>query len=105
MRSRTTVLFLCTLTLAQMAWAQTKFSGTLHCNKPDPAYSIPVGDQPGHVFGLQKERCTWTGLEIAGTQAKDWEGVGFANFRGAHAETRGGGGHHSFKWRQVLHQR
>jgi hypothetical protein len=88
---KSTLLFLFALTLAPMAWAQTKISGTLQCGKPDPSYSIPVGDQPGHMYGLQKGKCTWTGLEIAGVQAKDYESTGVANFRGTHAKTQGDG--------------
>jgi len=37
--------------------AQTKISGTMQCNKPEPAYSIEVGDRPGHAMLLVKESC------------------------------------------------
>lgn len=83
------VLFLFALTLTQIACAQTKISGTLQCDKPDPTYSIPFADQTGHEYSILKGKCTWTKLEIAGLQAKDLELTGFGNFRGPHGQVRG----------------
>ena len=45
--------------LASAVGAQTKFTGTVHCAKPDPNYSIEVGDHPGHALTLEKDSCTW----------------------------------------------
>jgi len=87
------------LALATTASAQTKISGTIHCNKPDPQYGIDIGDRPGHGFGIDKIACTWTKpLEIAGIQTKDGYSVGFgessgnkANGRGYHVSTMANG--------------
>jgi hypothetical protein len=54
------------------AGAQTKVSGTIKCNKPEPAYSIEVGDRPGHAKVLEKSACTWSeGMAIESDKAKD----------------------------------
>jgi hypothetical protein len=45
--------------LASAVGAQTKFSGTVTCAKPDPSYTVEVGDMPGHAYGLDKSSCTW----------------------------------------------
>lgn len=86
MRPKSVLLFLFALTLAPIASTQTKISGTLKCGKPDPSYSISVGDQPGHVFSMIKNKCTWQGTEIAGMQTKDHEYVAFGNIRGGRAQ-------------------
>jgi hypothetical protein len=39
---------------------QTKVSGTAKISKPEPVYSLEVGDRPGHVMMLEKAACTWT---------------------------------------------
>jgi hypothetical protein len=57
--------------LAGTARAQTKISGTVQCAKPDPAYSLEVGDRPGHTMMLQKGPCTWSKpMEIASAKTK-----------------------------------
>jgi len=54
------------------AGAQTKITGTAHCAKGDPAYSIDVSDHPGHSIMLEKAACSWTTpIEIAGIKTKD----------------------------------
>jgi hypothetical protein len=84
------LLLLFALTLVPVTWAQTKISGTLQCGKADPSYTIPVGDQPGHVFSIRKAKCTWIKApEIAGMQAKDAEITGFGEFLGAGGQSRG----------------
>ena len=84
------LLLLFALTLGPLTWAQTKISGTLQCGKADPSYTIPVGDQPGHVFSIRKAKCTWIKApEIAGMQAKDAEITGFGEFLGAGGQSRG----------------
>jgi hypothetical protein len=50
--------------------AQTKFTGSQSCAKPDPSYSIPVGDRGDHVISLSKDKCTWTRGQIAGIVIK-----------------------------------
>src|SRR5262249_25222693 len=56
--------------------AQTKISGTMKCEKPDPAYSIEVGDRSGHVMALQKQTCSYTQTyDINTDKAKDASGV------------------------------
>jgi hypothetical protein len=53
-----------------VAGAQTKQSGTLHCAKADPSYSVEVPDHAGHVVMLQKLACTWTTpLETGGLKS------------------------------------
>lgn len=57
--------------------AQTKFSGTVQCAKPDPAYTIDAGDRPGHTFTLEKDTCKWTTpTEINGLKFVEDIGVG-----------------------------
>lgn len=57
---------------AGAAGAQTKVSGTLHCGKADPAYSIEVPDHPGHTSALVKLTCTWPApVEMAGLKSKE----------------------------------
>jgi hypothetical protein len=46
--------------VASAVGAQTKFSGTVTCAKPDPDYTIDAGDHPGHVFNLNKSTCKWS---------------------------------------------
>jgi hypothetical protein len=90
MHFKSVVCFLFALALIQVASAQTKVSGTLKCDKPDPSYSIPVGDQPDHAYSILRGKCTWTkALEIGGAQSKDLDLTGFGNFRGARGQVRG----------------
>jgi hypothetical protein len=37
-----------------------KVEGTVHCDKPDPAYSIEVPDRSGHALMIAQRKCTWT---------------------------------------------
>ncbi len=50
--------------------AQTKFSSSGKCSKPDVQQSIPAGDKTGHVFTLGQGKCATTG-EIAGAASKE----------------------------------
>ena len=78
---------------------QTKVSGTLKCDKPEPRYSIEVGDRPGHVMVLEKEACTWAeALAIGSDKAKDAYSVASvdvtasrASGSGTHVSTTEGG--------------
>lgn len=56
--------------------AQTKISGTMQCNKPEPEYSVEVGDWPGHVMLLVKQPCAWNGPDIGGEKTKEHVVVG-----------------------------
>ncbi len=60
--------------LASVASAQTKISGTSHCNKPDVTHAVPAGDRPDHQFGLTKLKCTWSRpIVMAGAQMQQDE--------------------------------
>lgn len=53
--------------------------GTIHCQKPDPAYAIEVPDRPGHALTLSHRKCTWTEpWSIAGAKTKSAVAVNFA---------------------------
>jgi len=45
--------------LASAVGAQTKFTGTVTCAKPDPNYTIDAPDHPGHSYSLEKDSCSW----------------------------------------------
>lgn len=60
------------LLMAANTSGQTKITGSLTCNKPEPVYSIEVGDRPGHTMVLEKVPCSYTKpMEINGDKAKD----------------------------------
>ena len=72
MRTRFFWAALLVLLVAGSSAAQTNISGTVQNAKADPAYSIEIGDHPGHATVLQKTTCTWTtSMEIAGAKSKD----------------------------------
>ena len=50
--------------------AQTKYSISGSCAKPDVQQSVPAGDQPGHVFMVQQGKCTSKG-ELGGAMSKE----------------------------------
>jgi hypothetical protein len=76
--------------LAAVASAQTKISGTAQCGKPEPTYSIQVGDQPDHSFAISQSKCPYTKpSEIAGTQTKEFVTTSFSEIDGSRATTRG----------------
>ena len=92
MRDKLFLILALTLSLALTATAQTKTSGTASCAKPDPAYSIDVGDATGHSLSMSKSVCTWTKpMEIAGLKTKDGYDVAYGDASGAKA--RGSGYH------------
>ncbi len=63
--------------LASAVGAQTKFTGTVTCAKPDPNTSIEVGDHPGHSYSVEKDSCTWgADTLIAGMKITADTGVG-----------------------------
>jgi hypothetical protein len=79
------------LTMATGASAQNKFSGTQQCAKPDPVYTVPVGDQPDHMMSLIKDKCTWTAGEIGGVQLKDEDDTIVSDMSGSRSRDRGNG--------------
>lgn len=92
MKFKTMLLFLIVLSLATVARAQTKISGTAQCSKPDQQHALEVGDRPNHSFVIFQGKCTWSKpLEIAGTKAKDHSGTVFQEVSGNRASTRGSG--------------
>jgi hypothetical protein len=55
-----------------------KVEGTVHCDKPDPAYSIDVPDRSGHAVMIAQRKCTWTKpLVILDAKTKVGEAVSF----------------------------
>jgi hypothetical protein len=79
------------LTIATAASAQSKFSGTQQCAKPDPVYTVPVGDRPDHMISLIKDKCTWTAGEIGGIQLKEEDDTIVSDSSGSRARDRGNG--------------
>jgi hypothetical protein len=78
------------LLAAASASGQTKINGTLKCDKPEPRYSIEVGDRPGHAMVLEKEACTWTeALTIGSDKAKDGQSVASVDATAARASGSG----------------
>src|SRR5262249_11968348 len=61
----------CVCLIAVNASAQSKFSGKCSQAKPDPNYTVPVGDKPDHAIVLGKAKCVWSSGEIAGIQLKE----------------------------------
>jgi hypothetical protein len=52
------------------ASAQTKYSISGECGKPDLRQTVPVSDQPGHAFMIQQGKCVSKG-EMAGAKSKE----------------------------------
>ena len=84
MRSKLFLILGLALIMAPAASSQTKITGILSCGKPDPAYSIEVGDRPGHSLAISKFACTWTTpMEYGEVQAKDGYDVAYSDASGA----------------------
>jgi hypothetical protein len=79
------------LAVAAAASAQSKFSGTQQCAKPEPEYTVPVGDRPDHVMVLVKDKCTWSKAEINGVEVKDEDDTIVSDIIGNTARDRGYG--------------
>jgi len=88
MKFRLALVSLATFALAASLFAQTKITGTASC-KADPMTPVEVGDTAGHALAGQKATCTWTGLEMAGSPAKDGVSVASAEIRGNNSTSRG----------------
>jgi hypothetical protein len=84
------IMLLLACAIAWPAMAQTKISGKETCSKPDPNYTIDVGDQAGHTLMLQKLTCTWdTGMVIEGGNTKDSTDVSTSETRGTRTISNG----------------
>jgi hypothetical protein len=74
----------CALALASSAVAQTKFSGSLDCDKADPRYGIPIPDRPDFAYAVSQNKCTWPkGGSLEGLQAKELVNTTFLEVMGA----------------------
>ena len=89
MKLRISLVSILVLTLAAVAGAQTKISGTEVCGKPDKEQMLEVGDQTGHLLGVQQVKCTWSKMEIAGSAAKDSLTTILVDGHGSKANVRG----------------
>ena len=77
------------LSMAHLA-AQTRVSGTLTCAKPNPEYTLEVGDRAGHVFVLAKSACSWTRpMRIEGIDTKDSNDVNIVDGDEARSDSHG----------------
>ncbi len=83
MRLKITLTFLIALGMSQLAAAQNKISGTVHCDKPSDQHSFEVGDGPNHYLMITKGSCTWTKpIEIEGVAGKTAAVTQFIEVRG-----------------------
>lgn len=74
---------ICFVALGMTAPAQTKISGTAHCNKPDIQQKADISDHPGHMLMLTQAKCTWSKpLDVDGVQSKDGEDSGVNDMHG-----------------------
>ncbi len=90
MRIRILFASLIVLSLATLATAQTKISGTAQCGKPDPQHMIEVGDRANHSLVIGKVNCTWTKpWEAEGVQAKGGTSVVSEDMKGNRSTGRG----------------
>jgi hypothetical protein len=76
------------------ALGQTKVSGTLKCSgKGGTEYTVEVGDQPGHVLMMNKDKddsCTWpVPIVIAGVKSTGNVGAGLTEVDGAKFQIQG----------------
>jgi hypothetical protein len=59
------------IAMAASAAAQNKFSGTCNQGKPEPNYTLTVGDKADHSITLAKVKCIWKSGELGGVALKD----------------------------------
>lgn len=93
MRGLVAIVLLATVGLlaATSAHAQTKFSASELCAKPDSQLVVPVGDRPGHALGVLQSKCEWTTpMQIGSDASKDGQDVETIEINGnvAHANGR-----------------
>lgn len=88
MKDKSLGLIVLLMAFAGSALAQTPVSGTLKCGgKPATEYTVEVGDHPGHVLIINKDKgdsCTWpVPMEVAGVKTAGNIGAGFTEVNGA----------------------
>jgi hypothetical protein len=72
------------------AIAQTKFTASELCAKPDPQLIVPVGDRPGHALGVLHFKCQWTTpIQIGSDASKDGEDAETVEINGNSARADG----------------
>ena len=75
---------------ATSAHAQTAFTASQLCAKPDPQLIVPVGDRPGHALGVLHFKCQWTTpMQIGSDASKDGEDVETIEINGNVARASG----------------
>ncbi|MFC5863456.1 hypothetical protein ACFPT7_14215 [Acidicapsa dinghuensis] len=76
--------------LATSALAQTQFSASSKCAKPDNSQSIEVGDHPGHMLVIEKSSCTWSApVEMGGFKSTGYTSVDTVDAKGATYQVHG----------------
>jgi hypothetical protein len=76
---------------ASSAAAQSKFSGKCNQGKPEPNYTLPVGDHGDHAIVLAKVKCTWTSGELGGVALKEEDDVYTSDMSGKLSHDKGYG--------------
>ena len=71
-----------------MTPAQTKFTSSGKCGKPDVEQNVPAGDHEGHVFSIASGKCVTKG-EVGGVASKEGAFAEHREITGNHF--RGGG--------------
>jgi hypothetical protein len=83
---RVLLFIVCALALASSAFAQTKLSGSVDCDKADPMHAIPVPDRPDFAYVIGQNKCSWPkGGAVEGLQAKELVNTTFYEVAGASA--------------------
>ena len=86
--TRHLLLSVSALTLTLGAFAQTKISGSIDCDKSDPVHAIPIPDREGYAYVISQEKCTWTkALTVEGLDAKTFVHTFFNEVMGAATRT------------------
>ncbi|MGC9971391.1 MAG: hypothetical protein ABSE56_12465 [Bryobacteraceae bacterium] len=90
--TRCFLLFASAIALTLSAFAQTKTSGSLDCDKSDPRHVIPIPDHKDHAYVIGQNKCTWTKpIVIEGLEGKGFVNTVFYDVMGASARTTGSG--------------
>jgi hypothetical protein len=77
--------------MAASAGAQSKFSGKCNQSKPDPNYTVQVGDKADHSIVLAKVKCTWTSGDLGGVALKEEDDVVTSDISGKKSRDHGYG--------------
>jgi hypothetical protein len=82
------LVFCCAFAIASSAFAQTKLSGTLDCEKADPFHVIQIPDRQGYAYAIGQYKCTWPkAISIEGVESKDSVIVVFSEATGTSTRT------------------